>query len=126
MQRVVLVASAEYLDGALQFLFTTYQGIVVLVEVVHAGDEAPPGCFMLMFARFFFQMVAEFIGTDELTHEVALSVAQGIFQQITGPRFFELQHTHHQVGDVEGLGTAVHHLHIGCIDDLMSADTSGL
>ena len=118
MQRVVLVASAEYLDGARQFLFPTDQRIVVLVEVVHTGDEASPGGLMLVFARLFLQMVAEFIGTDQFTHEVALLGAQGIFQQIACPRLLELQDAHHQVGDVECLGTAVDHLCIGDIDHL--------
>ena len=79
MQRVVLVASAEHLDGALQFLLTPYQGIVVLIEVVHTGDKSSPGSLMLMFARLFLQMIAEFIGTDELTHEVTLLITKGIF-----------------------------------------------
>ena len=71
---------------------------------------------MLMFARIFLQMVAEFIDTDQFAHEVALFVAQGIFQQITCPRLLELQDAHHQMRDVECRSTAVHHLCVGYID----------
>ena len=46
MQGIVLVAPTEHLNGALQLLFTSYQWIVVLVLVVHTGDEAPPWLFM--------------------------------------------------------------------------------
>ena len=50
MQWIVLVATAEHLDGTLQFLFPAYQWIMVLIELVHAGDEPSPGCIRLLLA----------------------------------------------------------------------------
>ena len=75
VQRVVLVASTEHLYGALQFLLTPNQWIMVLVEVVHAGDQSSPGCLVIVLTRFFFQVILELIATDQLTHEVTLFVA---------------------------------------------------
>ena len=37
MQWIILVATAQHLNRALQLLLTTYQGIMVLVKFVHAG-----------------------------------------------------------------------------------------
>ena len=55
MQRVVLVASAKHLDGSLQFFLAAYQGVMLLVMLVHAGHHAFP-CLvgMLLLGRFLF------------------------------------------------------------------------
>ena len=50
MQRIVLVATTEHLNRTLQLLFTAYQRIMVLIEIVHAGDEASPGGIRLLLA----------------------------------------------------------------------------
>ena len=55
MQRVVLVASAKHLYGSLQFFLAAYQGVMLLVMLVHAGHHAFP-CLvgMLLLGRFLF------------------------------------------------------------------------
>ena len=42
MQRVVLLASAEYLDGAIKFSLTSDEWIVLVELIVDAGDEVAP------------------------------------------------------------------------------------
>ena len=118
MQRIVLVAAAQHLHRPGEFLLTTYQRIVFLIEVVHAGHQPSPGCLVLPLARLLFQMVVELIGTDQLAHEVALLVAQCLLQQITGPRLLQMQDAHHQMGQIQRLCTAVHHLLAGELDHL--------
>ena len=63
-------------------------------------------------------MVVELVAADELAEEVALLVAQRVLQQIARPRIVQLQHAHDEVGHVERLGTAVHDLLAGDVDDL--------
>ena len=118
VQRIVLVATTKHLDSALQFLFAANQGVMALVEVVHAGDESSPRGLGLLLAGLFLEMVLEFAAADELAHEIALLVAQRILQQIAGPRLLQLQQAHHEMWQVEGFRTAVHHLLAGKFDDL--------
>ena len=51
MQRVVLVATAEHLDGTFQLVFPTYQRIMLSVEVVHTGHQSAPRSFVFGLAR---------------------------------------------------------------------------
>ena len=98
VQRIILVASAQHLDRPFQFLLTPYQRVMLLIQLVHAGHQPPPGRLVLPFARLFFQMVVELIKTDQLTHEVALPVAQCVLEQETCPRILQTQDAHHEVG----------------------------
>ena len=98
MQRIVLIPSAQHLDRPFQFRLTPYQRVMLLIQLVHAGHQPPPGRLVLPFARLFFQMVVELIKTDQLTHEVALLVAQCVFEQKTCPRILQTQDAHHEVG----------------------------
>ena len=113
VQGVVLVATAEHLDGALQLLFAAYQRVVVLVEVVHAGDQFAPGGLGFGFACIGFEMVVEFVGADEFADEVALHIAECLLQQVARPRVGQMQDAHDEVGQVEGLRTTVEHLLTG-------------
>ena len=113
MQGVVLVATAEHLDGPLQLLFSAYQRIAVLVEVVHAGDKPSPRSLHLVLARLLFQMVVELVCTDERTHEVTLLVTQCLLQQIAGPRLFQMQDSDYEMRNVKCLRTAVEYLLAG-------------
>ncbi len=117
VQRIVLVAPTEHLDGARQLVFAADERIVALVEVVHAGDKPSP-CRLVLLTGLFLQMVVELVAADELADEVALLVAQRVLQQIARPRLFQLQDAHDEVGHVERLGTAVHDLLAGDVDDL--------
>ena len=42
MQRVVLLTSAEHLDGAIKFCLTSDEWIVLVELIVDAGDEVAP------------------------------------------------------------------------------------
>ena len=118
VEGIVLVATTEHLDGALQFLLATYQRVVVLVEVVHAGDESSPGGLRLLLARLFLQMVVVFVGADQFAHEVGLVVAQCLFQQVAGPRLFQMEDACDEVGDIQSRSAAVDHLLTGILDHL--------
>ena len=100
MQRVVLVASAQHLNGSLEFLLAANQRVLLRVEVVHAGDEPSPGCLMLVFACLLLQVVVVVIAVDELTHKLTLITAQGVLQQIAGPRLFQMQETQDEMRQV--------------------------
>ena len=110
MQGVVLVATTEYLDGAMQLLFTANERVVVLVELVHAGDEASPGGIGLPFARPLCQVVVVFTEADELAHEFTFLVGKGFLEQITGPRLFQTEQAHDEMGHVHRLCTAAEDL----------------
>ena len=113
VQTVVLVAPTEHLDGTLQLLFTAYQRVMVLIEVVHTGDESSPGSLRRMHPRLFLQMVIHLTEGDEFADEIPLLTAEGIFQQITGPRIFQMEQSHHQMRHVHRLSTTVEHLFTG-------------
>ena len=100
MQRIVLVSAAQHLNGSLEFLLTANQRILLLVEVVHAGDEPSPGCLMLVFSCLLLQMVVVVIAADELTHKLALITAQGVLQQIAGPRLFQIEDAEDEMREV--------------------------
>ena len=110
VQRIVLVATAKHLYRALQLLLTTYQGIMFLIVLVHAGHQFPPSILAFLFARILFQMIIKLISTDKFTHEIAQVVAQVFLQQVTSPRLFQMQDAHHEVRDVESLSTTAQHL----------------
>ena len=57
VQRIVLVPTAQYLNGALQFLLATDQRILFLIQVVHAGHQFLPRGIRLLFVRIRFQQV---------------------------------------------------------------------
>ena len=119
MQRIVLIATAEHLDSTLQLLLATDEGIVVLEVIVHAGNESAPGVLVFASTCLLFQMVVELIGADKLAHEDSLLIDEGLLEQEASPRLLELQNAHDEMGHIEGLGAAVHHLFVGKIDDLL-------
>ena len=43
MQRIILVFATKHLNGSLQLGFATDEGIVILVQVVHTGNQFAPG-----------------------------------------------------------------------------------
>ena len=118
MQRIVLVAAAQHLNGALQLLFPSYQRVLLLVEVVHASDEPFPGCIRLAFTRICLQLVVKVIATDEHAHEITLLACQCFLQQKACPRLLQVQDTHHQMRNVQRLGAAVDHLLAGIVNHL--------
>ena len=119
VQRIVLVAPAKHLDGALQLLLAPYQWVVLLVELVHTRHQLPPGGLRLLFARLLLHMVIIFVGTYQITQELTVLTVQRILQQIRSPRLVQTQDTHHQVRDVYRRGTAVHHLTVGILHHLL-------
>ena len=78
MQRIVLVAAAQHLNGPLQLLLTANQRILLLIQVVHARHQFLPCCIWLSLIGIRFQLVIKVIATDELTQEMALLVYQCI------------------------------------------------
>ena len=56
MQRVVFLLPTEHLNGALQFLITADEGIMVGKRVVDAGDKTPPS---LLFDLGVYRIIAE-------------------------------------------------------------------
>ena len=76
MQRIVLVASAKHLNGALQFVLAAYERVLLLVVVVHAGDQTLPCrlvgivlCRVGLVVRLRSHFVVKVVESDELTHE---------------------------------------------------------
>ena len=91
---------------------------MLLIQLVHAGHQPSPSRLVLPFARLLFQMVVELIEADQLAHEVTLLIDERVLQQIARPRLFQAQNAHHEVGQVEFLRTAVHHLLTGKLNHL--------
>ena len=57
MQRVVLVTATQNLNGTLQFLFSSDEGIILSVVIVHAGHQFLPCCLSVSFRSFLFHLV---------------------------------------------------------------------
>ena len=86
---------------------------MVLIELVHTRHQPSPGRLGPLFTRLLLQMVVKLTETHQLTYEVALLAAEGILQQITGPRLLQMEQPHHEVRHVHRLGAAVEHLLTG-------------
>ena len=98
VQRIILIPSAQHLDRPFQFLLTSYQRVMLLIQLVHAGHQPSPSRLVLPFARLLFQMVVELIEADQLAHEVTLLIDERVLQQIARPRLLQAQDAHHEVG----------------------------
>ena len=119
VQRVVLLAAAEHLNGALQLLVAADERVVALYVVVHAGDEPSPRLWLfgvvvvVELSELLVQVVVEVDEVDEVAHEVALLVAEGALQQVAGPRVVQAEQPRHEVWRVECRRAAVVHLLAG-------------
>ena len=45
MQRIILVFATKHLDGSLQLGLATNERIVILIQLVHTGNQLAPGFF---------------------------------------------------------------------------------
>ena len=140
MQRVVLVAAAQHLNGALELLFAPNERILLRVEVVHAGDQSAPGLarllfdavlllpalvlililvLILVFIEFrLLNFVLIFVGADERAQKFTLMAVQRSFQQIAGPGVLQLENAHREMWYVQGVGTTACDLLAGIFNHL--------
>ena len=112
VQRVVLVAATQHLDGAFQLSLSAYEWVLLVQHVVHTCYQSSPASSILgLFAILALGRYLVLIVRDDVADKLRLVVAQVLFQQIGRPRVLQLQHRHHHMGDVQCLGTARDHLH---------------
>ena len=119
VQRIVLFFSAKHLYGALQFLFATYQGIMILVCIVHTCNERTPR-FVFLFLAFFAaeERHTRIVGVKfhQLGHKVCGVFAQLLVQQICRIRVFQVNKAHHQVGYLQRFHIG-HHGQFLCVGE---------
>ena len=111
VQRIVLVLTAEHLDGTLQFSLASDERIVLGVGVGYARHKLTPCLPARLGSRFHCLAIVDgflrIIVAHERRHEIAMTVAYKAVEFVGSTRLLKHEHSGYELGHVDNVDVGI-------------------